>query len=126
MTWDYEPDENPKRKHGWGKKHPGFINRNGHKIGKCPSDLGISEAEKLVNNGIEWSPEGWPRDYPKRIYVVRNGWVYRATPTIPGRSYHGFPEIRSRLPNDRDLHQELLQRARDKNCAKEIERWLSS
>lgn len=96
-SWVYEPDEKPKRKHFWDKPLPGFILIQGNLVGKCPDTLSLEDAQRLLNEGIPYSPKGWRQAYPKRIYVVHENCVYRATPTNPGVSYHGFPEKPSEL-----------------------------
>jgi hypothetical protein len=100
--WLYEPDEVPKRKHHWKEPRAGFVMVGNVLIGKCPSTMTLESAEELLNSGVEWSPKGWQREYPQRIYAVSDGVLYRATPTNPGRSYHGFPEHYSRFPRGID------------------------
>jgi len=95
MTWRYQPDENPKRRHHWKKPVPGFVEGpRGERVGKCPSDVDNALAEELINgkDRIEYRPNRWPHEYPKRIYIVFRGHLYRAHTTIPGESYHAFPE----------------------------------
>ncbi len=124
--WKYEPDENPKIKHHWDKLTAGFVEINGARIGKCPSNMALSLAEDLLNNGIPFSPPGWNRPYPKRIYAVHDGVVYRATHTRPGVSYHGFPEYPSEirtLPGP--VRDAILQEARTLGCEKEVKRWIN-
>jgi hypothetical protein len=125
-VWRYEPDETPKRKHHWSKNIAGVAEVKGARISKCPSDLTLADAELMLNDGIEWSSARWPYDYPQRIYAVLNGDVYRATPTIPGVSYHGFPELIESLPPGRDLRVQLLAIARAQNCEAEVNTWLRS
>jgi len=76
----------------------------------------------LLNSGIAWAPKGWRKPYPKRIYNILNGIVYRATPTIPGQSYHGFPERREQLPPE--MKQPLRNLAQQLGCLEEVEKWL--
>ena len=94
----YEPEQNPKRKHHWPHPEPILIRIDNEWIGKCPAGVTLEEAEALLNQGVSWSPENWPHQHPKRIYLLRQGIVYRATPTIPGVSYHAFPERAGGLP----------------------------
>src|SRR4051812_3673364 len=100
MPWKYEPDENPKRKHHWSHDYAGFVKVKDVLVGKCPSTLSIADCEALLNNGIAWTPDRWRKQYPKRIYNVRDCVVYRATPTIGGVSYHAFPELREQFPSE--------------------------
>ena len=133
--WEYQSDENPKRKHHWAEDHPGFVKvpdrrgRGSVRVGKCPCAFMPSEdtqelLERLLNSGICWSPSNWIHDHPKRIYIVYNAWLYRATPTIPGRSYHAFPEDFEDRTVPPALHRGIRDEAQRQGCAEEIERWL--
>jgi hypothetical protein len=126
--WTYEPDETPKRKHHWARNEAGFVKVGNIRIGKCPANLTIEDAERLLNVGVPWSPRGWTKNFPERIYCVHDGWVFRATVTRPGSSYHGFPELREKLPPDRRLHEELLRKARTLGVESErrVKQWLQS
>jgi hypothetical protein len=126
MPWTYE--ENPDRKHKrrWENPEPGFVEEAGEIVGKCPTTIGVEVAEELLNAGIEYSPARWPHSYPQRIYNIHESRLYRATPTVPGRSYHGFPEHPKRangLP--RELKARILELAREKHCEPEVSRCLS-
>jgi len=123
--WLYEPDENPKKKHHWKEDRAGFEIVGHVFIGKCPRTMSIELAETLLNSGIAWSPRGWRDDYPQRIYSVWEGVLYRATPTNPGRSYHGFPEHYSRFPpGSRELRSQIINLARERNCEHELREWM--
>jgi hypothetical protein len=123
--WVYEPDEVPKRKHHWKEPRAGFVMVGNVWIGKCPSTMTLESAEELLNSGIEWSPKGWRSEYPQRIYVVSDGVLYRAMPTNPGRSYHGFPEHHSLFPaGNLSLRQKIIELAKERNCESELRRWM--
>ena len=98
----------------------------GERVGKCPSDVTNAEAEATVNAGVPWSPpKGWSRSYPKKIWCIHRGWLYRAEPTNPGTSYHAFPEDPERevrLPPG--VRKELERRAEELGMARELRRWL--
>jgi hypothetical protein len=126
VVWRYETDEEPKRKHHWKNEWAGTVVVHGVVISKCPSGLTRSEAEDMLNTGIPWSSPKWRNPYPQRIYAVREGVVYRATPTNPGVSYHGFPELIDSLPPDRELRNELLARAKIEGREVEVAAWLQS
>ena len=124
--WKYEPDENPKRRHAWGKPKPGFVKVRGSLIGKCPAGFSNEEAEKLLNNGIPYPLERWGKPWPSRIYGVHEGTVYRATVTVGGRSYHAFPELPDRLRElPRKFQEKLLQRAAELGCEDQVRRWMN-
>jgi hypothetical protein len=127
--WRYQPQE-PKVKHKWDYDEPGFEEVPEKKgpgsvrVGKCPSSMTIDQAQELLLDAIEWSPRGWSRAYPQRLYVVHEGWLYRAMPTVPGESYHGFPEDDEVRRVPETLHDAIRAVADTKGCAEEIERWL--
>jgi hypothetical protein len=51
--------------------------------------------------------------------------LYRATPTNPGRSYHGFPEHLSKFsPGNRELRDQIMKLARDRSCEQELRAWM--
>lgn len=123
--WLYEPDEDPKRKHHWNEDKAGFVTVGATFVGKCPRGMSMQHAQMLLDTGIEWSPKRWTDSYPQRIYCVWEGVLYRATPTIPGRSYHGFPEHPSRFPpGNRDLRRNIMDLAAERNCEQELRAWL--
>ena len=80
----YEADEDPKRKHHWDKDHAGFIKVGPSRVGTCPAKMNMSDAQALLNDAIPYFPPRWSRPYPKRLYAVSDGVVYRASPTNPG------------------------------------------
>lgn len=129
-AWSYEVDEKPKRKHHWDQAEPGFVEVGGVRIGKCPGHLAPGPAtqsllERLLAEGVPWYPKRWHHPYPKRIYIVHESWLYRATPTNAGRSYHAFPEDWQDRKVPRELHEPIRALARREGCAAEIEKWLS-
>jgi hypothetical protein len=120
--WKYVPDEDPKDKHHWEKNEAGFIEVNGVQIGKCPNNMTLQQAQQLLESGLPWFPKGWKKAFPKRIYNIRNKVVYRATPTIPGQSYHGFPERPDGVPPE--MRKPLLALAEQQGCHEEVKAWL--
>ena len=128
MTWRYESDENPKRKHHWDKDHAGFVEVGRVPVGKCPATMDPSNAQALLNDAIPYFPPRWNRPYPQRLYTVSEGVVYRASPTNPGTSYHGFPEHPSTFPragNARDVKRQLLERATQLGCERKVRQWMN-
>jgi len=126
VAWRYEPEQNPKRKHAWNRNVAGFAEFRGLRVGKCPNDVSLEEAEALLNFGIPWSPPGWENAWPNRIYIVRRGVVYRAVPTVPGVSYHAFPDTGRalrELPNV--VQTQIIERAIQLNCEHEVQKWMS-
>ena len=128
MIWRYEPDEDPKRKHHWDRDHAGFVKVGPSRVGKCPATMSLSQAQALLDDAIPFVPPRWSRSYPKRLYAVSDGVVYRASPTNPGTSYHGFPEHPSAFPRTgsaREVKRQLLERARQQGCENEVRRWMN-
>ncbi len=123
--WLYQPDEDPKKKHHWNQGEAGFVTVGAIFVAKCPSNMSMQLAQELLDTGIEWSPKMWPESYPQRIYCVWDGVLYRATPTIPGRSYHGFPEHPSRFPpGNRALRNQIINLAGERDCEQEVRAWM--
>jgi hypothetical protein len=85
----------------------------------------MEKADELLNDGIVLQG---PRDssgHPRRIYVVFDGVLYRAVPTVPGRSYHGFPELPEEFERlDEELKERIRQRARELGCLEDLKKWL--
>lgn len=122
MPWTYVPDENPKRKHHWSNNFAGFRKFGNTLIGKCPNNLSMHECEAMLNSGIPWTPDRWTKKYPKRIYNIHHGVVYRATPTVGGVSYHGFPERPEQFP--REISDQLIALADQLGFGNEVRTWL--
>ena len=123
--WRYEPDENPKRKHKGVKPEPEIVFDGNKFIGKCPSNLSLKEAERLLNGGIPWNPPDWSKPWPKKIYVVHEGVPYCAVVTQEGRSYHGFPEHPANLMRLlRRFLEDLGERARQMGRESDFRRWM--
>jgi hypothetical protein len=125
LEWEYEPDETPKRKHSWDKDEAGFVTIGGAIVGKCPQGISNSSARELLNAGIQWSPRRWEHSYPKRIYTIHQNVVYRAMPTNPGKSYHGFPEhpdLFWELPGA--LRKKIFEHAERLGCLEGVHKWL--
>lgn len=124
---EYQPDEEPKRKHHWDRDEPGFEEQvTGERVAKCPSSLSLDDAQRLLRGGVGFSPAGWKEPWPQRVHAVFRGVVYRATPTVPGKSYHGFPELPQRFPPSRQLRDRVLRQAEAEGPAlfDRVKKWL--
>jgi hypothetical protein len=127
MPWEYDPGEDPKKRHHWEKNEAGFVEIDGKPVGKCPNNISPAQARELLNDGVPWVPHRWRSRYPKRIYVVHDGVIYRAEPTNPGKSYHGFPELPVKFRElPRDIQDRILACARNKGCYEAAKRWADS
>jgi len=124
-NWRYDPGEKPKRKHAWSQPHAGFVKMGGHLVGKCPKGLTLEVAETLLNDGIEEEAVGRGGTHPQRIYVVHEGVLYRAVPTLKGISYHAFPELPKGFKQlDDELKRKIWDRAKELGQEKELKQWL--
>ncbi|MFD2233495.1 hypothetical protein [Phaeospirillum tilakii] len=116
-------------KHKWKKNEPGFsYEKDNHPEGNCPSTINTNIAEKILRDGIPYSPQGWLKSHPKWVFNIYQGAVYKAVETVPGESYHGFPcpgpRTHQRKPDMPKLIKEkLLERAQERGCLSEIEAW---
>lgn len=127
-TWLYEPEAEPKLKHHWQHDRAGFIEVGSQLVAKCPAGMTLADAQSLLDNSIPYFPPRWSRSYPQRLYAVSDGVVYRATPTNPGVSYHGFPEHPDRFPdkgNASQVKQRLLVEAERLGCRQEVRQWMN-
>lgn len=124
MPWIYEPDPRMKHKRGWTANEPGFATESGGEVvGKCPAALTVERAEELLNDpdAIQFFPPRWDRAYPKVIYNIHKGTLYRATWAVPGASCHGFPEHPKRAEElPKELKERIRELARQRNCEEEI------
>ena len=126
MPWVYQENQDRKHKRDWDQPRPDFVEVKGEIVEKCPTTITIEKAEELLNSGILYFPPRWPHSHPERIHNIHGGHLYRATPTAPGKSYHGFPEhpIRAqKLP--KELKKRILDLARAILCEAEVSRCLS-
>jgi hypothetical protein len=123
MPWKYAPDEDPKRKHHWSNDYAGFKKVGNSLVGKCPNNLSLAKCEQLINVGVGWSPDRWNKKYPKRIYTIHEGVVYRATPNVGGVSYHGFPELLDQFP--REMADRVIALADQLGFGPEVRTWLN-
>lgn len=122
--WTYDPGDG-RCKHRWNRNYAGHVPQGNRIIGKCPKNLGHPRAELALNTGFEYYDRRRSKDYPSRIFAVIDGVVYRAMPTLPGISYHGFPELASDLPPDPEVRAAILAMADIEGSRKEVEKWLN-
>ena len=119
QKWKYDPGDD-RHKHHWSHDYAAFAFKDGKWIGKCPNTITLDLAEKLLNEGIPLFNPRKAIDAPNAIFNVHEGVIYKAVPTLPGYSYHGYPEID--MPNE--TFNQLLKRAEEKGCKKELIKWL--
>ena len=120
MSWRYERGEG-RMKHCWGKPTAGFIPSGRGAIGKCSSEISDPVAQQLLDAGeplFEFDGDS----YPSKIFNVYKGVIYEAVPTVPGRSYHGYPWRGDRPPLR--IVEKLEQMARADGYGAEFKKWL--
>ncbi|MBF0613359.1 MAG: hypothetical protein G8345_22000 [Magnetococcales bacterium] len=123
MPWEYDPGEN-RTKHKGGEE-AGFLPETGrNKRGQCPQSITHHPtlAWELLNTGVPWPPE---TATPEAIYNVHEGVVYRAEATVPGKSYHGFPECEQpgrKVPDSVLL--ELARRSDQSGHYRQFKKWM--
>jgi hypothetical protein len=106
------------------------VRQGGGWVGKCPKSITDQVAQNLLNQAVpEPDPFRLPgrvSAWPKRLYAVHKGVIYEAVPTIPGKSYHGYPwrarEGRGPLPTE--VIDRLRNMANDEGCLEQFEEWL--
>ncbi|MBF0136386.1 MAG: hypothetical protein HQL65_09115 [Magnetococcales bacterium] len=122
--WEYDPGER-RNKHKWDSDQPGFVPLDEkNAIGKCPNTITNSPglAERLLNEGVAYPPN---MSVPDEIFNVYQGVVYRAKPTVPGKSYHGFPEKEGKGRKIAlEVLAELDKRAKRDGMYPEFENWM--
>ena len=81
-----------RHKHRWSKNYAGFAKYHGEIVGKCPNDITLDEAQKLLSEAVTDPPDDYDIDpYPKRLYNVYRGVIYRAEGDGRSNVYHAFP-----------------------------------
>lgn len=120
LPWKYDSGER-RQKHKWPKDYAGFEVEGGLRVGKCPNSVTQDLAEQLLNEGVGWENPNIPTPYPRNIYNVHEGVVYKAAITLAGVSYHGYP-CEGLVP--REVIGRLRAIAEAKGCSQEFEAWL--
>lgn len=118
----YSSPEN-RHKHRWSKNYAGFDRYCGEIVGKCPNNITWAEAQELLLQAIPDPPDEYDDDpYPKRLYNVREGVIYRAEGDGRSNKYHAFPadNIRSMDPDTLDI---LEMRADNSGDLKVFKKW---
>lgn len=110
-------------KHRWQHDYAGFLPSKRGPVGKCHRSISESEATRLLHSGVLPpfpDPPGLP-PHPREIFNVYKGIPYVAVPTVPGRSYHGYPWSGRMSPTVRN---ELRVRAVKQGYERAFDQWL--
>jgi hypothetical protein len=122
--WKYEPDDSPHPKHKGSSDQVELVQKGDEIVGLCPATITHDQAEAALNSGFQYKNERDNSAHPSRIYAVIDGVVYRATPTNPGVSYHGFPEMPEKFKPYSKLHRGIIKLAVLDGSEKEVKKWL--
>jgi hypothetical protein len=121
--WKYDKGEH-RPKHSWSKTEAGFIGSSKGAIGKCPNDVSLEEASKVLNKGIPLQDA--PQGYPTKIYAVFRGVIYVAAYNNNGHFYHAYPwrgDLGGRPCLPRVIIKQLEEQARIEGTEKEFKKW---
>ncbi len=90
-------------------------------IGKCPNTLTAADHTRLLNEAIAGDNGDREIDFPKSLYAVNDGAIYKADSTDRGKSYHGYP-YRGKLA--KRILENLRVIASAKGCENEFDDWV--
>lgn len=119
----YETKESHREKHR-GDAEAARIEEDddGCPLGKCSNEIDPALAQKLLATGIQWSPSTSRSPYPHSVFNTYKGVPYRAHRRGQTRYYHGFPDVKNRIP--RAVRDELRQRAVKEGAEETFDRWM--
>ncbi|HEX4078835.1 MAG TPA: hypothetical protein VHX61_08190 [Rhizomicrobium sp.] len=89
--------------------------------GLCPNSLTSADHLTLLNEAITGSNGDREIPFPKSLWTVHNGAIYKADTTDRGKSYHGYP-YRGKLA--RGLMDRLREMAVAKGCERQFDDWV--
>lgn len=113
-----------RKKHVGTRPEPYIEHQTGrprHYVGKCPNNVSIEEATELLQRAIPGDNGDREADYPKVLYMVREGAIYEAATSNAGVSYHAYP-YRGKLA--KALVEELRSRFVNESSRKAFEQWI--
>lgn len=113
-------------KHRWNKDQADFCPGAKGAVGKCHNSITEKVAEDLLRGGFPYC-ENNDDQSPSKIYAVYKGAIYEAVPTVPGKSWHGYPwrgDLKGRSPLPRRIKRNLKEQAEQAGYLEEFERWL--
>lgn len=90
--------------------------------GLCPRGISDALKEALLEEAVADGPGDREIDFPKRLFVVHDGTIYRAETTDWGKSYHAYP-YRGKM--GRALLARMSQMAAEKGCQKSFDDWVN-
>jgi hypothetical protein len=67
-------------------------------LSKCSAEIDKTLAQRLLDTGIAWSPSSHRSPLPHSVFNTYKGIPYRAHRRGRTRFYHGFPDVRNRIP----------------------------
>ena len=118
----YNSPEN-RHKHRWSKNYAGFASYYGETVGKCPNNITSEEVQRLLLEASPDPPDEYDNDpYPKRLYNVYKGVIYRAEGDGRSNKYHAFPADNINSMDD-DTLAILEKRATDSGYLEQFKKW---
>lgn len=109
----YEPDPSHREKHRGDSPDAQLgEDHDGRPLGKCSNEIDTTLAQRLLDEGIPWSPTASQRrrsPWPKSVFNTYKGVPYRAHRRGKTPYFHGFPDVKNRIP--RAVREELRARA---------------
>ncbi len=118
----YEKGEG--RKKHVGTKDHAYVEFNSsrprHYVGKCPNNVSLHEATKLLQEAVSGANGDRELPYAKTLYAVRHGTIYELATSNAGVSYHAYP-YRGKLP--KLLVETLRKRSVNEGYGKAFESW---
>ncbi len=122
---EYEPDPSHRKKHGGGSSEAQIlVDVDGNLVSKCSNEIDPTLAGRLLREGIPWSSESSRSPLPEAVFNLHRGIPYRAHRRGKTRFYHGFPDVRRRMPGG--IWKQLADLAIEQGVQQEFERWMTA
>lgn len=119
----YDPDLNHREKHrGTSAVARVTEDEDGALVGKCSSEIDTELAQRLLDEGVRWSPATDRSPIPKYVFNTYKGVPYRAHRRGNTRNYHGFPDVKNRIP--RAVRDQLRALATKEGAQAEFDNWM--
>ncbi|HMR09879.1 MAG TPA: hypothetical protein PKA88_29075 [Polyangiaceae bacterium] len=122
----YEPDMSHREKHRGESSAAQLVEDNdGRPLGKCSNEIDADKAQELLDGGIRWSPassQGRGSPLPTFVFNTYKGVPYRAHRRGRTRFFHGFPDVKNRIP--RTVRDQLRERAVDEGEEDAFDAWM--
>jgi hypothetical protein len=119
----YEPDESHRAKHRGDSADARLtVDEDGRLVCKCSNEIDTMLAQRLLDEGLPWSPATHRSPLPHSVFNVYRGIPYRAHRRGRTRFYHGFPDVKQRIPAV--LRAQLRERAVNQGAEDAFDAWM--